>query len=211
MSVADFPAPSISRRAALLGLASLAAPALMIGRAEAAVDRGAVFGDPNVPVLGNPAGDVAVAVWFDYRCPFCRKAEPELMQVVKEDGHVAVLLKDWPIFGKVSERAARLTWSTRHQNKLAAVHAALMAGTDRPTDARVDEVLSKSGIDRNRLEADASADTAAFDALVARNGAQAEAFGFPGTPAYVIGSFVFPGVLDAGGFRQAIADARRKR
>lgn len=211
MSAADSRFPSISRRAALFGLASLAAPALAVSRAEAGVDRGAVFGDPDVPVLGNPAGDVAVAVWFDYRCPFCRKAEPELMKVVKADGRVAVLLKDWPIFGAVSERAARLTWSTRHQGRLADVHAALMAGTERPTDARVDAVLAESGIDRARLDADVANDTAAFDALVARNGQQAEAFGFPGTPAYVIGSFVFPGVLDAGGFKQAIADARRKR
>ncbi len=200
----------VSRRAALLGLATFVASTPIIGRAQAGVDRGAVFGDPDVPVLGNPRGDVAVAVWFDYRCPFCRKAEPEMMRVVEEDGRVAVLLKDWPIFGKVSERAARLTWSARRQGKLAAVHAALMAGADRLTDARVDEILSKSGLDRARLDADVATDTAAFDALVARNGAQAEAFGFPGTPAYVVGGFVFPGVLDAGGFRQAIADARRK-
>jgi protein-disulfide isomerase len=179
--------------------------------ARAAVSPADVFADPDVPVLGNPTGDVAVAVWFDYQCPFCKKVEPILNEVVRKDGKVAILMKDWPIFGEVSTRAARLVWSARRQSRYEALHAGLMAVKGRPDAARLDAEIARAGLDRARLDADVATDTAAFDALVARNGAQAEGFGFPGTPAFVIGSFVFPGVLDADGFRQAIADARRRR
>ena len=48
----------------------------------------------------------------------------------------------------------------------------------------------------------------AIEALLARNNEQAEAFGFQGTPAFIVGTFRVPGVLDAAGFKQAIADAR---
>ena len=198
-----------SRRTLLASLAAGAALPFLPSRAGAATPAD-VFADADVPVLGNPKGDVAIAVWFDYQCPFCKKVEPVMMDVVAKDGRVAVLLKDWPIFGKVSERTARLAWSTRRQGKIAAVHRRLMAIEGRPTDAGVEAALAAAGVDRAKLDADVSADTKAFDALVARNGAQAEDFGFPGTPAYVIGSFVFGGVLDADGFRQAIADTRAK-
>ena len=196
----------LSRRGVLAGLVGgLALPAFAPAVAATPKD---VFADADVPVLGNPEGDVAIAMWFDYQCPFCKKVEPEMMRVVREDGRVAVLLKDWPIFGKLSEKAARTVWSSRRQKPLEPVHAGLMAIEGRPTDDRVDAILTAAGIDRQRLEVDVAADHDAFDALVARNGAQADGFGFRGTPAFVIGSFVFGGVLDADGFRQAIADTR---
>jgi Protein-disulfide isomerase len=50
----------------------------------------------------------------------------------------------------------------------------------------------------------------AIEALLARNNEQAEAFGFQGTPAFIIGTFRVPGVLNSAGFKQAIADARAK-
>lgn len=179
--------------------------------AGAAASAAEVYGDPHVPVLGNPSGDVAVAVWFDYLCPYCKKVEPILSEVARADGKVAILMKDWPIFGEISTRAARAVWSARRQTRYDVLHGRLMAVKGRPDAARLDAEIAASGLDRARLDADMKADAPTFDALVARNAAQAESFGFPGTPAYVIGSFVFPGVLDAEGFRQAIADARRSR
>jgi protein-disulfide isomerase len=204
------PSSLLTRRRLVGGLALLPVMAATI-RPAAATSAEDVFADPDVPVLGNRNGDVAIAMWFDYQCPFCKKVEPEMMEVVRADGKVAVLLKDWPIFGKMSETTARLTWSSRHQGKLEKVHRGLMAIEGRPTEARVDAVLASAGIDRARLDRDVAADEAAFRALTARNGAQAEGFGFPGTPAFVIGSFVFGGVLDKDGFRQAIADARAQK
>lgn len=199
---------SLSRRSLLAGLVGgLVVPALAPA-AWAATPSDLFAAD--LPVLGNPHGDVAIAMWFDYQCPFCKKVEPEMMRVVREDGNVAVLLKDWPIFGKLSEAAARVVWSSRRQQRLEQVHDALMAIDGRPTDDRVDAVLKAAGVDRERLDTDIATDRGRFDAIVARNGAQADGLGFRGTPAFVVGSFVFGGVLDADGFRQAIADTRAR-
>ena len=205
------PAVPLTRRSLLAAGATAGLATLLPRSARAAPNAAAVFGDPDVPVIGNPAGDVAVAVWFDYQCPFCKKVEPILKEIATQDGKVAILMKDWPIFGEISTKAARAVWSARRQGRFEALHDRLMAVKGRPDAARLDAEIASAGLDRARLDADVATDAAAFDALVARNGAQAEAFGFPGTPAYVIGSFVFPGVLDADGFRQAIADARRRR
>ncbi|WP_338309714.1 thioredoxin domain-containing protein, partial [Bradyrhizobium sp. TM233] len=47
-----------------------------------------VLRDPDTPVAGNPNGNVTIVEWSDYNCPYCRKLEPELRQVVQDDGKV---------------------------------------------------------------------------------------------------------------------------
>jgi protein-disulfide isomerase len=37
-----------------------------------------VLRDPDVPVIGNPNGDISIVEWYDYNCPYCRKVAPEL-------------------------------------------------------------------------------------------------------------------------------------
>jgi protein-disulfide isomerase len=114
MTVAVRPTAALTRRHLVAGLAVAGLLPIASRHATAATPHD-VFADADVPVLGNPRGDVAIAMWFDYQCPFCKKVEPEMMKVVRDDGRVAVLLKDWPIFGKLSERAARAVWSSRRQ------------------------------------------------------------------------------------------------
>ncbi|MFX7934516.1 DsbA family protein, partial [Acinetobacter baumannii] len=58
-------------------------------------------------------------------------------------------------------------------------------------------------------KADLVTNKAAIDALLKRNNAQAEAFGFRGTPVFIVGTFRIPGGLTAEQFKLAIADARK--
>lgn len=47
--------------------------------------------DPNAPVLGNPDGDVTVVEFFDYNCPYCRRAMPEVDALIAQDENVRVV------------------------------------------------------------------------------------------------------------------------
>ena len=66
-----------------------------------------VLRDPDIPVAGNPDGDITIVEYFDYNCPYCRRLEPELRQVVFDDGKVRLIWKDWPILGPVSMMASK--------------------------------------------------------------------------------------------------------
>jgi protein-disulfide isomerase len=70
------------------------------------------------------------------------------------------------------------------------------------------DTLDKAGVDLARADADLASHRAEIDALLKRNNAQAEAFGFFATPSFIIGTFRVPGVLEAAMFKRAIADAR---
>lgn len=173
------------------------------------LSKDAVLRDPEIPALGNPKGDITIVEYFDYQCPYCKKISPVLDQVLREDGNVRLVLKDWPILGDPSGYAARLVLAAKYQNKYEAAHRALIVKVGRLTEGAIDETLTQAGIDVAKAKADLAANKVTIDALLKRNNEQAEAFGFRGTPAFVVGTFRVPGGLTAEQFKLAIADARK--
>jgi len=170
-----------------------------------------VLRDPDIPAAGNLEGDVNIVEWFDYNCPYCRKIDPEIRQVVQDDGKVRLVLKDWPILGEVSKLAARLALASKYQDKFPAAHEAMISVNSKLTEPRLRELLAGAGIDIDRLNRDLASNAAAIDAILARNSDQAKAFGFPGTPSFIVGKFRVPGVLTMAQFEQVIADARKAK
>ena len=201
-----------TRRQAL-GLLGTGAAAIFPRRSLAQRDdvltEALVLRDPDIPAAGNPAGDITIVEYFDYQCPYCRKLEPELRQVVQDDGKVRLVFKDWPILGPASVTAAHMVLASKYQDKFIQAHDALIAVNSKLTEARIREVLAGAGIDLDRLDKDLASNSAAIDAVVSRNKDQAVAFEFRGTPSFIVGKFRVPGVLTMAQFGQVIADARK--
>lgn len=206
-----------SRRAALtlIGAGAFAIGGMTLARA--ATDDGEVLTeakvlrDPDVPVAGNPDGNISIIEWSDYNCPYCRKLEPELRQVVQDDGKVRLVLKDWPILGPVSVTAARIALAAKFQGKYHQAHDAMIGVSSRLTEPRINELLASVGLDMDRLKSDLAAHANDIDAILKRNNEQAEAFGFRGTPSFIVGKYRVPGVLSMNEFEQVIADARKAK
>lgn len=167
-----------------------------------------VFFDPDQPVLGNPEGDLTIVEFFDYQCPFCKRNHPDLMRAVEQDGNIRLLMKDWPIFGAASVRAAQLVLGGMASDQYELAHAALMATPARLSDQDVDNALGAAGLSPATLLDGYRADRSRLDALLTRNSQQAAAFGLSGTPAFIIGSTIYPGALNAADLDQAIRSAR---
>jgi protein-disulfide isomerase len=195
--------------AVMLGREIAPRTALGQGNDETALTEALVLRDPDIPVAGNAGGDVTIVEYFDYQCPYCRKLEPELRQVVEHDGKVRLVFKDWPILGPVSVVAARTALASKYQEKFVQAHDALIGLNAKLTEPRIRELLAAAGIDIDRLDRDLAANAKAIDAILARNGDQAVAFGFRGTPSFIVGKFRVPGTLTVAQFDQIIADARK--
>ena len=193
--------------AALLGVETAAGPAL--GQSDDVLTEALVLRDPEISVAGNAAGDITIVEYFDYQCPYCRKIEPELRQVVQDDGKVRLVLKDWPILGPVSVTAARMALASKYQDKYIQAHDALIGVNSKLTESRIRELLAGVDIDVDRLDRDLAANATAIDVILRRNNDQATAFDFKGTPAFIVGKFRVPGVLTKAQFVQVVADARK--
>src|ERR1035438_4946964 len=134
----------------LLGAVTLGlqiAPAFGQGSEETVLTEALVLRDPDIPVAGNADGDITIVEYFDYQCPYCRKVEPELRQVVQDDGKVRLVLKDWPILGPVSVTAARMALASKYQDKFIQAHDALIGVNSKLTESRTRELLACAGID----------------------------------------------------------------
>ena len=188
-------------------IAALSAAAFAEGFDDT-LSRDAVLRDPEIPVLGNPQGDLTVVEYFDYQCPYCKKIAPEIAKVVREDGKIRLVLKDWPIFGPISKSAAELALAAKYQNKYQEAHDALIGAKEKLSDANISELLTKAGIDAEKTRQDLQAHQKTIADVLIHNNAQADAFGFQGTPGFIVGFFRVPGVVEMKVFRQIIVDAR---
>ena len=207
----DFAGLTHSRRDMLALLGGAALLGAMPGRAQAQAEptEALVLHDADNPVFGNPDGDITIVEWFDFNCPYCRKLEPDLRQVVHDDGKVRLVLKDWPILGPVSVVAARVALACKFQGKYDKAHDAMIGVSSKLTEPRIYELIAGAGVDVDRAKKDLATNAKAIDGMLARNNEAAEGLGFQGTPAFIVGKFRVPGVLTMDQFEQVIADARK--
>jgi len=202
--------PAVLLRRVLISIALFAAVGSQPACAdEADTTRDAILNDPAAPVAGNPKGDLTIVTFFDYNCPFCKKAEPNLERLVKADGKIRLVYKDWPILTEASVTGAQLVLAAKYQGKYDVAHQALMSIPGMKISAeQMREAIRASGIDMDRMDADLKAHADEITALLQRNLAQAESLGLQGTPAYIVGQYKVTSALNYDGFKRVVADAR---
>lgn len=199
------------RRTIISGLAFFLAATPRLALAQGSdPDVEAILNDPEAPVSGNPKGNVTIVAFLDYNCPFCKKAAPDLARLVREDGQIRLVYKDWPVIAETSVYAAQLALAAGYQGAYAKAHDALMATKGRLGREQIAAAIKGAGIDMARLEADVNGKADRITALLRRNMAQAESLGLQGTPTYLIGPFR-TSTQDYAGFKQVVADARKKQ
>jgi len=163
-----------------------------------------------VPAAGAKDADVTIVEFFDYNCPFCKKTAPELQKLLHTDPKVRILYKEWPIFGDVSEYAARSALAAHWQGKFLVAHEALIgAPNDLDETSQVDSVLKAAGVDLTQLSRDRSAHAADITTILARNSKEAAALGFRGTPGFVIGRQLVSLALTLQSLQQLTQSARQ--
>lgn len=191
------------------GISQLLTRAVPIGKdVSASAIAQEVVRDTRAPSAEVDNATLTFVVFTDYQCPACRHADPEMNAAVAKDGHIRIVYRDLPIFGVLSERAARVAIATDRQGIYSAVHRRLMAEARRPDEGVLEEAVRSAGGDWPRLQDDLRLHAAEIDAQIARNRADAFALGIRGTPGYLAGTRLVIGALDTAGFEKLFAEAR---
>lgn len=198
----------LTRRTLILSGVAIALFPMAITAQDAELTVENVLFDPDGPVLGNPNGDITLVEYFDYQCPYCKAAHPLLTETVARDGNIRLVMKDWPIFGAESLRATRLTLGAAELGQFEVANSALMATEARLSAADVNAALTGAGIDIAAATDAFSGAADKWNNYLGRNSRQAESFGLPGTPAYIIGQSLYPGALSKDQLEEAIKSAR---
>ncbi len=150
--------------------------------------------DPNAPVLGNPEGDVTVVEFFDYNCPYCKRAMAEVQGLLDDDRNVRLVYREWPILGDGSVYAAKAALAARQQGKYEEFHWALMGLKERAEEASVMRVAEMIGLDIEQLRSDMASPE--VQEHIDTSMRLTAALGFNGTPSFVIGENLVPGFVE---------------
>lgn len=169
--------------------------------------RAELQGAKDLPVAGNPNGDVTIVEFMDYRCGYCKSVKPTLDQVVKDDGKIRLVVKEFPILGPASRVASAAAVAAHKQGKYLALHNALMAYPNNLTDDVIMALARQVGLDVAKLKEDMKA--AEVQELIGRTNKLAQDLGINGTPAFIIGDEIVPGAINAEEFKMRVAAARK--
>ena len=169
-----------------------------------------LFSSPRQVTLGNPNGDVTMVEFFDYNCSYCKRALADMLDLMKADPKLRVVLKEFPVLGQGSVEAAQVSIAVRMQDKdgkkYLEFHQRLLGNRGQIDKARAMAAAKEVGLDLARLEKDLT--SAEVRATLEESFKLAEPLGVNGTPAYVIGSDVVVGAVGFQALKEKVNGAR---
>ena len=170
----------------------------------------AIFNSPRNVTLGNKDGDVTFVEFFDYNCGYCKRAMTDMMDLMKSDPKLKVVLKEFPVLSAGSVEAAQVGVAVRMQDptgkKYLDFHQKLLTGRGSADKARAMAAAKEAGFDMARMEKDLASPE--VRATLEENMKLAESMGMNGTPSYVIGKQVVIGAVGVESLREKISNAR---
>ena len=178
--------------------------------ASVAENASAIFNSPRGVMLGNKDGDVTFVEFFDYNCGYCKRAMADMLDLMKSDPKLKVVLKEFPVLSPGSVEAAQVAVAVRMQDpsgkKYLDFHQKLLGGRGPADKAHALAAAKEAGLDMAKLEKDLASPE--VKATIEENFKLAEAMGMNGTPSYVIGKQVVVGAIGLDGLREKIGLAR---
>jgi protein-disulfide isomerase len=169
-----------------------------------------IFSSPRQVTLGNPQGDVTVVEFFDYNCGYCKRAMADMLDLLKNDGKIKFVLKEFPVLGEGSVQAAQVAAAVRMQDKggkkYLEFHQKLLGGRGAADKTRALAVAKEVGLDVARIEKDMASDE--VKAQIEESFKLAEALGLNGTPSYVVGPEVVVGAVGLNTLKEKVNSAR---
>ncbi len=178
--------------------------------ASVATNADAIFNSPRGVVLGNKDGDVTFVEFFDYNCGYCKRAMADMLELMKSDPKLKVVLKEFPVLSEGSVEAAKVAVAVRMQDpsgkKYLDFHQRLLGGRGPADKARAMAAAKEAGLDTARIEKDLASPE--VRATIEENFKLAESMGMNGTPSYVIGKQVVIGAVGLDSLKEKIGVAR---
>lgn len=172
--------------------------------------RQAILNSPHSVVAGNPQGDVTLVEFFDYNCPYCKRALADVRMLIKADPKLRLVIRDFPILGPDSVEASRVALAVTNQikgDRLFDYHVRVMESRGRVNGERAIAVAKEMGLDIGRLQKD-------MEAVDIRNALQENAnlgdkLGLTGTPAFIVGDEIIAGAVGLEPLKQIVASVRQ--
>ena len=172
-----------------------------------------LFSSTHQVTVGNPQGDVTLVEFFDYNCPYCRRAFGDVVALLKEDTKLKVVFKEFPILSPASTDVAQVAIGVRMQDptgqKYMEFRQKVIASRGQATKDIALTAAKDLGLDLARLEKDMTSDE--VKQTLTESMQLARALGIDATPCYVIGNSVVFGAVGVDALKEKIQAAREAK
>ncbi len=161
-------------------------------------------------VGGNPDGDITVVEFMDYRCGYCRKAYEEVEELVKADGNIRFVLKEFPILGEESLLSSQFAISVRMlygDEAYKKAHDALVTLRGEANSETLARLATELGHDPAAVTAKMASEE--VKAVILANHDLATTLEINGTPTFVIDRTMVRGYVPLDGMQQIVAGQRK--
>ena len=175
----------------------------------AQINMNALINDGVSFVGGNPEGDITIIEFVDYRCGFCRRAHPEVAELITSDGNIRIITKEFPILGEQSMLASQFavaTMTVAGNEAYKMVSDALIALQSDITPASLSSLASAFDLNTDAIFAEMQSD--ATKAVLTNNRALGDRMQITGTPTFIFGDQLVRGYINLTQMRQIVEQKR---
>ena len=191
--------------------AALYAEMMKAGKTPPPPERRAVAVAANAPIRGATNAPVTIIEFSDFQCPYCKRVEATLTDVLKNySGKVRLQWRNFPLKSlhpraQMSAEAATEAYKQKGNDGFWKLHDLLYANSGEPDGlerAKLDGYAKTVGLDPKRFAAalDGATHAAAVDAEVAAG----QALQITGTPHFFVNGYVLSGAQPYSKFRRII-------
>ncbi len=160
-------------------------------------------------VGGNPDGDITMVEFIDYKCGYCRKAHKDVANLVKTDGNIKLVVKEYPILGEDSYNLSRAAIATLHAlgpDAYKKMYDQFIEHDGPVTNNAIEFLAKKVGLDGTTIIA--QLDQTSVDQQIRDTRQLGETLKITGTPAFIINDQIVRGYIPSDAMKQIIAELR---
>ncbi|MBV0911681.1 DsbA family protein [Anianabacter salinae] len=169
-----------------------------------------LFDDGFSWVGGNPDGDITIVEFMDYRCGYCKRAHPEVAELIESDGNIRYIVKEFPILGEQSVLASRFALSVQQiagDEAYGRIHDRLMTLRADISEASLVALATDEGLDADAIMAGMAAPE--VERIIAENRALGQRLQINGTPSFIFGDQMLRGYVPLDAMRDVVEEQRQ--
>ncbi len=169
--------------------------------------------DANAPWKGAANAKVIIQEWSDFQCPFCKRVEPTIQQVMKDFGtKVKFVWHDLPLpfhqDAPLASEACREAKAQKGKDGFWKCHEKLFEMQPNIKRPDLEKMASEIGLDMTKFKA--ALDNRTHKEAVEKDAAIGNKAGVSGTPAFVINGYFISGAQPYSAFKKAITRALKE-
>jgi protein-disulfide isomerase len=162
---------------------------------------------PTAPFRGAANAKVVIQQVSDFQCPFCKRVEPTLDELLKEyPGKIKVVWRDHPLpmhpDASLAAEAAREAYAQKGNDGFAKMQKLLFENQQALKRSDLDGYARSIGLDMNRFAR--ALDNHTHKATIDADDKAVSDVGVSGTPAFFVGPYFISGAQPLSKFRKAV-------